>query len=212
MLYMLNHVSLSIWQFRYQHPRIPSWNIHNYTCLSKQPGMEAIERLHFLAPSTGEREGGEKTQPFNRFPSHRVIVKSEFQGHKMLLMLILLMIGKRRWRKKITSGSGLTRYIFSLMYGTVHACDTRDINEHTQNLCPIHSKEAMTPMTHPKTLGSPSSVWSRAERSFLPLSTPLKSSVSPRGQSETSALASVWSRPHKISCRSPVFNTRHGSF
>ena len=112
--------------------------------------MEAIERLHFLAPSTGEREGGEKTQPFNRFPSHRVIVKSEFQGHKMLLMLILLMIGKRRWRKKITSGSGLTRYIFSLMYGTVHACDTRDINEHTQNLCPIHSKEAMTPMTHPK--------------------------------------------------------------
>ena len=35
--------------------------------------MEAIERLRFLAPGTGEREGGEKTQPFNRFPSHRVI-------------------------------------------------------------------------------------------------------------------------------------------
>ena len=43
---------------------IPSWNIHNYTCLS--------------------------------------VLKSEFQGHKMLLMLILLMIGKRRWRKKTT--------------------------------------------------------------------------------------------------------------
>ena len=42
----------------------PSWNIHNYTCLS--------------------------------------VLKSEFQGHKMLLMLILLMIGKRRWRKKTT--------------------------------------------------------------------------------------------------------------
>ena len=38
----------------------------------KQPGMEAIERLRFLAsPPRGGREG-EKTQPFNRFPSHRV--------------------------------------------------------------------------------------------------------------------------------------------
>ena len=34
--------------------------------------MEAIERLRFLAPGTGEREGGEKTQIFNRFPPHRV--------------------------------------------------------------------------------------------------------------------------------------------
>ena len=40
----------------------------------KQPGMEAIERLRFLAPGTGEREGGKKTQPFNCFPSHRVRV------------------------------------------------------------------------------------------------------------------------------------------
>ena len=37
---------------------IPSWNIHNYTCLS--------------------------------------VLKSEFQGHKMLLMLILLMIGEEK--------------------------------------------------------------------------------------------------------------------
>ena len=40
----------------------------------KQTGMEAIERLRFLAsfgpPSTGKRKGGEKTQPFNRFHSH----------------------------------------------------------------------------------------------------------------------------------------------
>ena len=40
----------------------------------KQPGMEAIERLRFLAsfglPSTGKIKGGEKTQPFNRFHSH----------------------------------------------------------------------------------------------------------------------------------------------
>ena len=42
------------------------------TC--KQPGKEAIERLHFLAPCTGEREGGEKMQPFNRFPSHPVMI------------------------------------------------------------------------------------------------------------------------------------------
>ena len=41
----------------------------------KQTGMDVIERLRFLAPSTGEREGGEKTQPFNRFPSHRVTTR-----------------------------------------------------------------------------------------------------------------------------------------
>ena len=40
--------------------------------IGKQTGMDQIERLHFLAPGTGAREGGEKTQPFNRFPSHRV--------------------------------------------------------------------------------------------------------------------------------------------
>ena len=34
--------------------------------------MDPIERLRLLAPGTGVREGGEKTQPFNRFPSHRV--------------------------------------------------------------------------------------------------------------------------------------------
>ena len=28
-------------------------------------GRDPIERLHFLAPGTGAREGGEKTQPFN---------------------------------------------------------------------------------------------------------------------------------------------------
>ena len=42
------------------------------TC--KQTGMDPIERLRFLAPGTGAREGGEKMQPFNRFPSHRVTV------------------------------------------------------------------------------------------------------------------------------------------
>ena len=40
--------------------------------LYKQTGMDPIERLRLLAPGTGVREGGEKTQPFNRFPSHRV--------------------------------------------------------------------------------------------------------------------------------------------
>ena len=34
--------------------------------------MDPIERLRFLAPGTGAREGGEKMQPFNRFPSHRI--------------------------------------------------------------------------------------------------------------------------------------------
>ena len=42
-----------------------------------ETGLEAIERLLFLAsfplPSTGKKEGGEKTQPFNRIPSHPVI-------------------------------------------------------------------------------------------------------------------------------------------
>ena len=35
--------------------------------------MDPIERVRFLAPGTGAREGGEKTQPFKCFPSHRVI-------------------------------------------------------------------------------------------------------------------------------------------
>ena len=42
---------------------------HSYTGV----GMEAIERLRFLAsfgpPSTGKRKGGQKTQPFNGFHS-----------------------------------------------------------------------------------------------------------------------------------------------
>ena len=46
-----------------------AWNLGNF---SKQTGMDPIERLCFLAPGTSAREGGEKTQPFNRFPSHRV--------------------------------------------------------------------------------------------------------------------------------------------
>ena len=43
-------------------------------------GLEAIERLHFLAsfplPVTGKREGGEKMQRFNRFASHPVMNKN----------------------------------------------------------------------------------------------------------------------------------------
>ena len=43
------------------------------TLLSKGVGSEAIERLRFLTSlplaGTGQREGGEKTQPFNRFQS-----------------------------------------------------------------------------------------------------------------------------------------------
>ena len=42
-----------------------------------ETGLEEIERLRFLAsfplPGTGKREGGEKKQPFNRFPPHLVI-------------------------------------------------------------------------------------------------------------------------------------------
>ena len=106
--------------FRYQHPRIPSW----YTSLS--------------------------------------IVKSEFQGHKKLLMLILLMIGRRR----------------------LLTC--------AQNLRPIHSIKRQWPPT----LWSLSSVWVRAEQSFLPISTPLKSSVSHRSQSETSTPLQVFDRGH----------------
>ena len=41
-----------------------------------EAGLEAMERLRFLAsfplPGTGKREGGEKKQPFNRFPAHLV--------------------------------------------------------------------------------------------------------------------------------------------
>ena len=48
--------------------------------LHTETGLEAIERLRFLAsfplPGTGKREGGEKIQPFNRFASHPVIILS----------------------------------------------------------------------------------------------------------------------------------------
>ena len=47
---------------------------HFHDCT--EMGLEAIERLCFLAsfplPGTGKREGGKKTQPFNRFASHPV--------------------------------------------------------------------------------------------------------------------------------------------
>ena len=49
----------------------------NFACFdpalveSQVTGLEVIERLHFLASlplaGTGQRQGGEKTQPFNRF-------------------------------------------------------------------------------------------------------------------------------------------------
>ena len=49
-------------------------NLVPFQTLYKQTGMEAIERLRFLAsfglPSNGKRKGGKKTQPFNRFHSH----------------------------------------------------------------------------------------------------------------------------------------------
>ena len=47
---------------------------HFHDCT--EMGLEAIERLRFLASfpllGTGKREGGKKTQPFNRFASHTV--------------------------------------------------------------------------------------------------------------------------------------------
>ena len=42
-----------------------NWEPSLISTVSKQTGMDPIERLHFLAPGTGAREGGEKTQPFN---------------------------------------------------------------------------------------------------------------------------------------------------
>ena len=55
-----------------------------------ETGLEAIERLHFLAsfpPSgTGKREEGEKTQPFNCFASHPVISLSCVVPNKKLDM------------------------------------------------------------------------------------------------------------------------------
>ena len=50
--------------------------------------MDSIERLRFLAPGTGEREGGEKTQPFNRFHSHpgTLLFSPSFQNWSLVLM------------------------------------------------------------------------------------------------------------------------------
>ena len=58
---------------RHQEDGSVSFDVSNCV-VNKQTGMEAIERLHFLAsfgpPSTGKRKEGEKTQPFNRLHSH----------------------------------------------------------------------------------------------------------------------------------------------
>ena len=44
-----------------------------------ETGLEAVERLCFLAsfplPGTGKREGGKKTQPFNRFACNPVTAR-----------------------------------------------------------------------------------------------------------------------------------------
>ena len=57
--------SILVWQFSTQQ--------HAAATESNNVGSDAIERLHFVASlplaSTGQREGGEKTQPFNRFQS-----------------------------------------------------------------------------------------------------------------------------------------------
>ena len=62
--------------------------------LRTETGFEAIERFRFLAsfplPDTGKREGGEKTQPFNRFASHPVM--SELRLDSVL---------KRVWKVQI---------------------------------------------------------------------------------------------------------------
>ena len=56
------------------------WEPSLISTVSKQTGMDPIERLRFLAPGTGARDGGEKMQPFNRFPSHRVFAFSDPYG------------------------------------------------------------------------------------------------------------------------------------
>ena len=64
--------------------RLNGYHVH----LRTETGLEAIERLHFLAsfplPGTGKREGGEKTQPFNRFASHPVTPFAIALGVKVL--------------------------------------------------------------------------------------------------------------------------------
>ena len=54
---------------------------------STETGLEAIERLRFLAsfplPGTGKREGGEKTQPFNCFASHPFTQQCRFLSQEV---------------------------------------------------------------------------------------------------------------------------------
>ena len=63
-------------------------------------GLEAIERLRFLAPApgTGTREGGEKMQPFNRFASHTVTS----EGSDRILLAPHKALGPGLETKKLT--------------------------------------------------------------------------------------------------------------
>ena len=51
-------------------------------------GRDPIERLHFLAPGSGAREGGEKTQPFNWIHSRLFTIVT---GWEMIRLLIFLL-------------------------------------------------------------------------------------------------------------------------
>ena len=60
---------------------------------SKQPGMEAIERMRSLAPGIGEREEREKMQPFNCFHSRLFIVNSIILGVRVACSRVLAASG-----------------------------------------------------------------------------------------------------------------------
>ena len=45
--------------------------------------MDPIEKLRFFTPGTSAREGGEKMQPFNRYPSHRLISDPSFETSRV---------------------------------------------------------------------------------------------------------------------------------
>ena len=53
------------------------------------------------------------------------------EKHLSLASLMIQLLDLSKLRNCISTSSGLTRYIFSLVYGTVHTGDTKDIGIHS---------------------------------------------------------------------------------
>ena len=69
-------------------------------------GRDPIERLHFLAPGSGTREGGEKTQPFNWIHSRLFTTLYVSRSHQKIQVKLELNLNFHASNKKYDSQLG----------------------------------------------------------------------------------------------------------